>query len=168
MTLGQHRPGRPRKYGRPSRAVTLTLPDDVIARLQAIDVDLGRAVVSLAQKGKGPHPPIKPAELAAYGSHAVIVVVPVKSLKRLPGVQLVPIGNGRALISLEPPESIAELELYLREALDRPDLEAGERTTLESLSAILREARQSPRVAIKKRTIIVLETKRDRRARTTA
>lgn len=166
MALRKQRPGRPRKYGRPSRAVTLTLPEDVIGRLQTIDADLGRAVVSVAEKGKRRYPRTKPAELATYGSHAVILVMPIKSLKRLPGVQLVPVGNGRALISLDPPESVAEFELYVRDVLDRPDLGAAERTTLEALTAILREARQSPRVAIKKRTIIVLEAKRERRART--
>jgi hypothetical protein len=165
MMLRKHRPGRPQKYGRPSRAVTLTLPEDVIVRLQAIDADLGRAVVSIAEKGGRRYPRIKPAELATYGSHAVILVMPVKSLKRLPGVQLVPVGNGRALISFDPPESVAEFELYLRDALDRADLADAERTTLEALTALLREARQSQRVSIRKRTIIVLETKRERRAR---
>ena len=41
-------PGRPRKFGRPSRAVTLTLPDDVIATLETIDKDLSQAIVRMA------------------------------------------------------------------------------------------------------------------------
>ena len=38
-------PGRPRKFGRPSRPVTVTLPDDVLGRLHAVDNDLGNAIV---------------------------------------------------------------------------------------------------------------------------
>src|SRR5712671_1018771 len=91
--------GRPQKYGRPSHAVTVSLPEDVLARLKALDVDLGRAIVTLVdrQAALRPHA-VGPAELATYGKHAVIIVNPAKVLKRLPGVQLVPAGNGRALI----------------------------------------------------------------------
>ena len=46
--LGPRR-GRPRKFSRPSRSVTLTLPDDVIAALLAVDSDLSRAVVRAVQ-----------------------------------------------------------------------------------------------------------------------
>ena len=51
----ESRRGRPRKFVRPSRAVTVTLPDDVIAALQGVDVDLSRAVVvdrSAARRGR--------------------------------------------------------------------------------------------------------------------
>jgi len=166
MTLAKHGPGRPQKYGRPSQAITVTLPDDVIARLSAIDADLGRAIVALAEHRTPRRPPtIRPAELASYGNHAVIVVLPVKALKRLRGVQLVPIGNGRALISLDDPRSVSQLELQLRDATDQAGVNGSERKTLEAISQILREARQSARVTVKERTIIVLESKRQRRAR---
>lgn len=166
MTLAKHGPGRPRKYGRPSQAVTITLPEDVIARLTAIDADLGRAIVGLAEQRTARRPPaIRPAELASYGNHAVIVVLPVKALKRLPGVQLVPIGNGRALISLDDQRSIPQLELQLRDAIDQTGVNGAERKTLEAIAEILREARQSGRVTVRERTIIVLESKRQRRVR---
>src|SRR5215471_6505244 len=87
--------GRPRKFGRPSRAVTVTLPEDVLTRLGAIDDDLGRAVVAAVDRAapKTKLPP--PAELATYGNHAIILVTPVKALKQLPGVELIPIGGNR-------------------------------------------------------------------------
>src|SRR2546421_200691 len=112
MRAVRHGPGRPRKYGRPSRAVTITLPDDVLDRLSGVDADLGQAIVTLAERhGKPSARGVRPAEVAAYGNHAVIVVNPAKALKRLRGVQLVPVGNGRALIALEHPHSIPQLEL---------------------------------------------------------
>ena len=163
MPLLKHGPGRPQKYGRPSRAVTVTLPEDVIARLQAIDADLGRAIVAVAEfRTSRRLQMIRPAELANYGNHTVIVVMPFKALKRLRGVQLVPIGNGRALISLDDPRAVPELELQLQDALDQAGVNGAERKSLEALAEILREARRSRRVTVKERTIIVLESKRQR------
>lgn len=152
------------KYGRASRAVTLTLPEDIIVRLGEVDTDLGRAIVALAERhGKARARPVRQAEIAAYGSHAVIIVNPAKELRRLPGVQLVPIGNGRALISLERPHSVPQLELDLRDAIERSEVSGSERQTLEAIAEILRESRLSRHVSIEERTIIVLESKRHRR-----
>jgi hypothetical protein len=146
--------------------VTITLPEDVLDRLAVVDADLGRAIVTLAERN-GKRPPgieRRPAEVAAYGKHAVIVVHPAKALRRLPGVQLVPLGNGRALIALEPQYSVAQLELDVRDAVDQTDVKAPERVTLQAISNILRQARQSRQVSVEQRTIIVLERKRQRRS----
>ncbi len=53
------RRGRPRKFIAPSRAVTLTLPEDVLEALDALDHDLSRAVVRVTQPhmARRPHPP---------------------------------------------------------------------------------------------------------------
>ncbi len=156
--------GRPQKYGRASRAVTLTLPEDVLTRLRALDLDLGRAIVALVDgTGKPRVGAVPPAELSAYGNHAVIVVNPAKVLKRMPGVQLVPVGNGRALISLEHSKSIPQLELDVRDAIEHSDVTEPERETLEAIAEILGQARRSRKVSVQERTIIVLESKRRRR-----
>lgn len=164
MKAQKYGPGRPPKYGRPSHAVTVTLPDDVLARLRSVDGDLGRAIVTLAErKATSRIKAVSPAEIAAYGNHAVIIVNPANVLKRLRGVQLVPLGNGRALISLDRPNSVPQLELDLRDALDRHDVSAPERQTLEAIADILRQTRQSRSISLEERTIIVLESKRRRR-----
>lgn len=144
--------------------MTITLPEDVLVRLTAVDADLGRAIVLLAERnGKPRIRAVRPAELATYGNHAVIVVNPAKALKRLAGVQLVPIGNGRALISLDHPHSIPQLELSVRDAIERGEMSHLERQTLEAIAEILQQARRSHGVAVEERTIIVLESKRPRR-----
>ena len=76
--------GRPSKFGRPSRPVTVTLPHDVLSRLTAIDTDLGRAIVTTVERvsHRRPRAPVAAAEVSAYGSHAVILVNPVRALKR--------------------------------------------------------------------------------------
>jgi hypothetical protein len=133
----------------------------VVARLGDVDEDLGRAIVTLVERRRLPRPRARlAAELANYGSRAVIVVTPVKALKRLAGVQLVPIGDGRALISLASPKSIAQLELNLRDALDHAS--PRDLPTLEVIADMLRQARLTPGVTVEERTIIVLESKRRR------
>lgn len=164
QTVAAHGRGRPRKYGRPSRAITLTLPEDVLSRLGAVDTDLGRAIVKVVERRTAtPVPPTKVAEIASSGNHAVIVVTPVRALTRLPGVQLVPFGNGRCLIALKPPQSIPQLELDIRDVLARGGIIGAERATLAAVAEILRGARASRDMRPQERTIIVLETKRKRR-----
>jgi hypothetical protein len=164
MDLVRHKRGRPMKYGRASRAVTITLPEDVLSRLQALDADLGRAIVSLVERHRKIERLPAPAEVSAYGNHGVIVVTPDRALKRLPGVELVPIGNGRALISLDQPRSTSQLELDVRDAIEHTAVTEPERQTLEAIADILRQARRSRHVAIKERTIIVLDARPARRS----
>ena len=165
MELIKHGPGRPRKFGRPSRAVTVTLPEDVLTRLGVLDTDLGRAIVTLVERrgARARSRAVKPAEIASYGRHAVIIVTPVNALKRIAGVQLVPIGNGRALISLERTHSVPEFELGVGDVLSQGDITEAERRTLEAIADILKQTRRSRRVMLEERTIIVFEMKRQRR-----
>jgi hypothetical protein len=161
------RRGRPRKFTGPSRAVTLTLPEHVIAALAAIDRDLSRAVVRVTQPelGKGPHPS---AELAAFGRHAVIVVRPSRTLERRTGVVLVPLPDGRALISFDEPKTVPELELQLQDLLEDPHLVGADRRIFEQISRLLRDARRSTAVTVRRHNIIVLESVRPRRTRAAA
>ena len=89
------RRGRPRKFAQPSRAITLTLPDDVIDTLETIDHDLSRAVVRLAQPeaARRPHPP---AELVSFGRRAVILVNPTKTLEQRTAAALAELGTAQA------------------------------------------------------------------------
>ena len=165
MSSVKHGPGRPQKYGRASRQVSVTLPEDVIARLTALDADLGLAIVKVAERSSPKRPrALRPAEIASYGNHAVIIVTPMKALKRLAGVQLVPIGNGRALIALDRTLSIQQLELEIGDAVERNDVSVVERQALKAIGDILRRTRRSRDVSLQERMIIVLESKRRRRS----
>jgi hypothetical protein len=152
--------GRPRKYGRAARAVTVTLPEDVLGRLSTINADIGTAIVHVIErKRRSRVDPVAAAEISRYGKHAVIVVTPVRALRRLKGVQLVPIGEGRALISLDSTHSVAELELQLRDAMEDSKTKRQEREALELIAEILRGARGGHR--LETRSIIVLAAKQD-------
>jgi hypothetical protein len=156
--------GRPTKYGRPARAVTVTLPEDTLARLSALHADVGSAIVNLVDKSTSVRStPIRPAEVTRYGNRAVIVVTPGPTLRRLRGVQLVPVGDGRALISLASSTSISSLELQVRDELERMTPQNREREGLESLADILRRSRGPRDFTSEARTIIVLAWKGKRR-----
>jgi hypothetical protein len=161
-TLGPRR-GRPRKFMAPSRAVTLTLPDHVIEALSALDADLSRAIVRLTQPelAKRPH---APAELIRFGQRAVIVVNPTRTLELRTGVTLVPLPDGRALISFDEPLTPAALELTIEDALDDRTLSRADRTVFQAIADILRSARRSTDVTLQRRSIIVLESRRPGRS----
>ena len=150
------RRGRPRKFNGPSRAVTLTLPEDVITALTAVNHDLSRAVVRVTQPEmrKRPHPP---AELATFGRRAVIIVNPSRTLEERTGIVLVPLPDGRALLSFDESITPARLELAIQDALDDHRLTDEDGRIFESIAAILRDARRSRKIALQQRTIIVLE-----------
>jgi hypothetical protein len=150
------RRGRPRKFAQPSRAVTLTLPEQVIETLEQIDPDLSLAVVRLAQAdgAKRTHPP---AELVSFGRRAVIAVNPTRTLEQRTGVVLVPLADGRALISFDETMTPARLELTIQDALDEHDLPEHDGEVFESIRDVLKEARRSSSVDLRQQHIIVLE-----------
>jgi hypothetical protein len=151
------RRGRPRKFAAPSRAVTLTLPEDVIAALTTVDSDLSRAVAQVAQPLMGGRA-YAPAELTVFGQRAVIVIHPSRRLERQVGLELVPLPDGRALIAFDQPMTIPQLELTLQDVIDRGELPPDDQRTFEAIADILRTARRSNTVALRQRNIIVLET----------
>ena len=151
------RRGRPRKFGEPSRAVTLTLPENVIAALDAVDHDLSRAVVRVTQPemAKQPHPA---AELVTFGGRAVIVVNPTRTLERRTGVILVPLSDGRALIAFDESMTPARLELKIQDELDDRALPAEDARDLREHPRPARRRRADRQsVVLLQRNIIVLE-----------
>jgi hypothetical protein len=145
------------KFGRPARAVTLTLPEDTLTILQSVDRDIGRAIERVSDQVKTSRRRPR-VTLTRYGRLAVILVTPNRVLRRLAGIDLIPIGTGdRALIALTEPLSISQFELRIRDALDGTGLAAEERETLRHLSEILKDARRSGHSTLTSRTLIVLE-----------
>jgi len=157
------RRGRPRKFNTPSRAVTLTLPEQVLGTLSAVDRDVSRAIVRLTHReaAKRPHPA---AELVRFGRRAVIVVTATRTLEERTGVFLVPIPDGRALMSFDDSITVATLELKVLDALDDKKLSAEDRRTFQSVHEVLKTARTAGDVVLHERKIIVLES-RSRRSR---
>jgi hypothetical protein len=137
----------------------VTLPEHVLDALARIDQDLGRAIVRLTQPQlrNKPHPP---AELERFGRCAVIVVNPTRTLEKRTGVSLVPMPDGRALISFERSLTIPALELMISDALEDARLARTDRAVFRAIGEILRDARRSSQVVVNQRNIIVLEARR--------
>jgi len=154
--------GRPRKFGRAARSVALTLPLDVIATLERHDSDLARAIVHLAARAGSERAAAREAELSRFGRRAVIVVSPSRTLRRIPGVELVPLPSGRALISLDRSLTAEAFELRLRDALDAGVPET-DRAGVRQVVQVLTDARRSGTVKLQTRTLLVLESLRTRR-----
>jgi hypothetical protein len=144
--------------------VALTLPEDVIEALGRLDDDLGRAVVRLSQPLVANGSTHAAVELSKYHGNAVIVVKPIKGLERIPGVTLVPLPDGRALISLHESMSISEFEVKLLDTLDNSTTaEPSERSVMLSIAETLRSARQTAGITVQQRSIIVLRSNARRR-----
>ena len=162
LALLRRRRGRPRKFAEASRTVTVTLPESVIAALSAIHHDLSQAIVGLTKRPAA-RSDRQGADLLVFGRRAVITIRPTPSLEWRAGVQLVPIPDGRALISFHDPTSLSALQLSIADALEDPKMTARDRVVYENLSEILREARRSDDVTLEQRHIIVLESTRGSR-----
>jgi hypothetical protein len=154
--------GRPRKFAAPSKAVTLTLPENVLQFLATIDPDPSLAIVQLAKRRT--RTPRRPAaELSVFGQRAVITIRPTRSLERQIGLELVPLPDGRALIAFDQPTTIADLELMLYDALQDASLSEDDRMVFDAIARILTDARRSDDVTVLNRNIIVLESAKARR-----
>ncbi len=147
------RRGRPRKFTRPSRTITLTLPEDVLTALVGLDPDIGRAIVRLATglTREERHPGV---ELATFGRRAVIAVSPTRALSGLRGVELVPFQDGRSLIALDEGMSEAQFELAVRDALTGSTVPAVDRALLEQLALMLQDARRAGTLVLRRLMVV--------------
>jgi hypothetical protein len=164
--------GRPPKFGRPSQLVALTLPHDVLQWLHSIHPDTGWAIVSLFQAAKRsgkaapPHPKAPPsAELVRLtGRRGLIVVDPVV-FAGLPGVIVLPLGQGRGFLALEPGRGLTDLELAVADTLESDGQDKQRRSELAAIRRQLRDWRTAGHLRFSTRSIILAEPARPARPR---
>jgi hypothetical protein len=151
--------GRPLKFGRPSRVVALTLPDDVIRTLRAVDSDIGRAIVALTspKAARQTRAAKRVIDLSRTETGEAIIVVDSSVLRQLPGCSLLPVAPDRALLALEPGQGPAELELFVIDRLAAREVSPDERAALRTLRRVLRRWRRDQRVKVYPRSIVVLD-----------
>ena len=153
--------GRPRKFGEPSRAVTLTLPDSVLSDLQAIDPDRSRAIVKLTRMSSqcpgGKNPPVEIVEMKT--NIGLVVVCASRTLQKIPFLHLVEVAPGRYILALDPGNDFRTLEIALNDALDdsQSDSEERERNLIEQLLEHIRHLRKSERVSMAEVLLINLK-----------
>lgn len=139
--------------------MTLTLPEDVIGALKAVDADLSRAVVRVVQPLMAAQSPSAASKVSTLGDRgALILVPPSRWLREFAGVELVTLSDGRALLSFDEGMPIADFELSLHDAVADDSLQQDDRALLQELATILRNARRSDGVVLKRRSIVILRS----------
>jgi hypothetical protein len=143
--------GRPPKFGVPSRAVTLTLPEETLTDLLKIDRDRGQAIVKLTKsalgKDESPRSMVEVVEMVA--DIGLLVVGPSALLRRIPFLHLVEVSTGRYLMALSPGNDVKSLEIAITDMVDDlPELDERERNLLLELLGHLRKLRKKERVSM--------------------
>lgn len=138
--------GRPLKFGRPTRPLSVSLPEDVIAWLEAIDPDPAWAIVSMFERSRqrtAAPSSSAPAELVQLpGKRALIIVTP-DAFEDIDGVSVIRLSDGRGFLALEAGKGYADLELAVADRIDAPGVSPERRQLLSNLRMQLREWRQS-------------------------
>ena len=160
------RTGRPAKFNEPSRPVTITLPDRILARLPEIDGDRAKGIVKAVEAvlGGGPcGPAAEPVgELAVAKGESLLVVARSRLLAAVPWITLIEIAPGRHLLSLRDGATIEKLEVTLGDLLDsNPDASQAERNVLRTLLSRIRAPRRNQ--AVRMEEILVVRTVSRRR-----
>ena len=157
----RRRRGRPAKFGRPSRMVALTLPEDAIERLHRVNHDLGWAIVKLLDESE-PVPtateaPEEDVELVAIADRRSLIVINQDVIRSLPDVNIIPLSGRRAFLALEIGRGMSDLELAVIDRLNDAALGNRERRALTRLRRQLRTWRHDQRLRFHSRAIIVVE-----------
>jgi hypothetical protein len=154
--------GRPPKFGRPARLVALTLPEDTIHGLTAINPDLARAVVALVDRTSGRSTQLMdevdaPVTLAHVSDTRALIVIDPKIFREIPGCAVIPLSEGRAFLALDPGRTLADLELAVADMVDDDELSQAERDALNALRQSLREWRRDESLSFHTRSIVLVE-----------
>jgi hypothetical protein len=144
------------KFGRPARLVTLTLPTDVIDWLGRIDDDPAWALVKLHERSsravrrKGN----SVADLVQLPGNRALILVQPDAFKRLKGVSIIPLADGRGFLALDSNRGVADLELAVLDRLEMASLSETEREALSVMRAKLKQWRLDG-IEFESRAIIV-------------
>ena len=158
--------GRPPKYGQPAKVVAVTLPIDVINRLAELDDDLGWAIVSVVEQtdGRKAHRPVPEAQLVEVGGGQSLITVDPTVFRSLPGVRMVPLSDTQAFLALESGRGMADLELAVHDRLANITPGSRSRAPLERLLNQLQAWRRNRALSFETRSIILVgQTRRARR-----
>lgn len=141
--------GRPRKFEGPSRVVTLTLPEETIARLQSINEDRAKAIVMATEIAAPPEGASEAmVDLIQVAPNLGMIMVPCHDcLKSIPDLRLVQAAPNRWLILLSSGTPLSDIEIALADQLEtRGKHSAGDHQIIAQLLQHIRSYRRSKRV----------------------
>ena len=142
--------GRPPKFAGKRRPVTVTLPDNTLQQLTALDADRARAIVqavALATATRGGDRELVETR-AVTPDAAIIVVPPSRVLREAPWLHLVEVAPGRFLMAVDASITTEKFELYIQDQLDElPENESYERGVLRALHKVVSGSRRRKSVS---------------------
>jgi hypothetical protein len=128
--------------------VTVTLPEETLARLAELDGDRALAIVRATElavaslEGRA----VPAVEVQEVSTKTGVITVPASpALLALRGVRLIEIRPSRYLIVLEPGTALAEVEISVLDALEGLAPEGQDHAVLAELLRSLRASRRSER-----------------------
>jgi hypothetical protein len=156
--------GRPRKFGRPSQVVALTLPNDVLDSLRTLHGDPGWAIVRLVESTLGDgvrerasRRPRPLAELAHLPGKRGLILVQSEAFKQLRGISTIPLADGRAFLAFEEEGGLAQLEVAIIDALEGLGSDTAQHARLLQIRDIVRGWRRDAKLTFRAKSIIVVD-----------
>jgi hypothetical protein len=136
--------GRPPKFQEPRRPITVTLPENTLAQLAAIDPDRAKAIVKATKVAmpldKKRHKPVELVEV--FPGQSIIVIGPSRYLKKIKWLRLVELAPLRFLLTIPSGTAVDSLELAVIDLLQNLKRhEDWERSVLEALRDLMRNLR---------------------------
>jgi hypothetical protein len=150
MATATRRRGRPPKFHQRGRPVTVTLPENTLARLAAIDPDRSRAIVKAADAAMATQQDgVSLPELVEVAPGIrVILVGPTRCLRRIEWLRLFEVAPFRYLLIIPSGTSVDSLELAVIDLLENlSDDDPLERETLEKLRRLIGTLRRGAEVS---------------------
>ena len=145
--------GRPRKFEGPTHNFFLTLPLETVALLKAVDDDLGRAVVKLAEltnvESTLPEdslpsvPSLEAFHFLPLDDGKVIVLGSNDWLPPLTGLVWIPLGAGMRLMALQQGADLPQIELEIQDHLQAVSEDSPAHPILSTFADLLQTTRKS-------------------------
>jgi hypothetical protein len=140
--------GRPRKFGEPSRPITVTLPESTLHQLERIHADRSRAIVILANQAfaqdREAGPLVEIVEVAT--KVGLVIVGQTNALSRIQFVHPVQVAPGRFVLAFDSGSDLQAFEIAVNDLLeDRPRPVSQDRELLKELLKHLKTLRRSER-----------------------
>jgi hypothetical protein len=140
--------GRPPKFNEPSRPVTLTLPDSILAQLQSIDPDRAQAIVKLTRHAFPDAPQNPPVEIVAVNRTSGLLIVGSSAvLQKIKFLHLVEVALGRFLLAIDEGHDFRSLELALHDLIEEGDMPSDDLSMIQSLLESIRTLRKTDQVS---------------------
>jgi hypothetical protein len=135
--------------------LSLTLPEDTVAWLRSRHQDVAWAIVQLCeQELRRAKKPLPRVDLLHLPNGQALILVEASLVRHLGNVQLLPLSDGRGLLTFADGQGPADMELELADRLEQPGLSTSDIQEIGLLRTQLRDWRLQG-IRFERRSIVV-------------